>query len=59
MNQFMTAEQRRQAHAVVRLERERADLLLRTRDEPAAGMTHDEKAVRLARAAASLRALEP
>ena len=55
MNQPMTAEQRRHADAIVRLERERADLILRTRDEPAAGMTHAEKVMRLARAAASLR----
>ena len=56
MNGAMTAEQRRQADAVARLERERVDLLRMTwRAEPVAGMTHDEKAVRLARAAASLR----
>jgi hypothetical protein len=56
MNQSMTAEQRRHADAVMRLERERADLIMRAREEPATGMTHAEKAVRLARAAASLRA---
>ena len=56
MNQPMTAEQRRHADAVFRIERERADLILRAREEPAAGMTHAEKTVRLARAAASLRA---
>ena len=56
MHQSMTAEQRRHADALARLERERADLIPRTRDERAVGMTQAEKAVRLARAAASLRA---
>jgi len=56
MNGAMTAEQRRQADAVARLERERADRLRASWPaEPLAAMTHDEKAVRLARAAASLR----
>ena len=56
MNGAMTAEQHRQADAVARLERERVDVLRASRPaEPVAGMTHDEKAVRLARAAASLR----
>ena len=56
MNGAMTAEQRRHADAVARLERERVDPLLTHRAaEPVAGMTHAEKAVRLARAAASLR----
>ena len=57
MNGAMTAEQRRHADAVARLERERVDLLMRPLwpADPVAGMTHAEKAVRLARAAASLR----
>jgi hypothetical protein len=58
MDQAMTVEQRLHADAVLRLEREQTELLLRAsaRQEPAAGMTSAEKAIRLARAAASLRA---